>query len=69
MKSLSSNAVRPMAFPNKTTEEQRQQEERLYQSLRNWYTTPRLQAELRTKENEAIRAVLYVLDQRRRKKT
>jgi hypothetical protein len=51
-----------MAPPIKLAEQLRAQENELYLALRSWYIQPGIQKDLRTKENEAARLVLEILD-------
>lgn len=52
-------------MPRKTAAQIRDHENKLYADLRAWYTQPGIQAQLLKKENEAVRAVLELLDRRR----
>lgn len=55
-----------MALIKKNPSELRTQEIEIHKALKSWYLTPGLQRELRNKENEAVQAVLEVLERRGR---
>ena len=53
-----------MALIKKNASELRTQEIEILKALKRWYLTPGIQRELRNKENEAVQAVLEVLERR-----
>jgi hypothetical protein len=53
-----------MALIKKSASEQRRQEIEIHEALKRWYLTPGIQRELRNKENEAVQAVLEILERR-----
>lgn len=58
-----------MALIKKSGSELRMQEIEIHKVLKSWYLTPGVQRELRNKENEAVQAVLEVLERRVRRAT
>ena len=54
-----------MALIKKHTSDIQTQENDMHKALKAWYLTPGLQRDLRNKENEAVQAVLEVLERRR----
>ena len=53
-----------MALIRKTAAEVQLEESEIHKSLKTWYLQPGLQRELRNKENEAVQAVLEILERR-----
>jgi hypothetical protein len=58
-----------MALIKKSASELQTQEMEIHKALKSWYLTPGIQRELLNKENQAVQAVLEVLERRVRRAT